>query len=84
MEQVTVNAKRQITIPLRIAQSANIHPNDTLTMTYNNGMVTIVPQPMAQCKTSIMLYAGIAKGVWGSTTAEIDNELQQSRNSWER
>ena len=31
-----------------------------------------------------MEYAGIAKGAWGKTTGDIEEELQKDRDSWAR
>jgi AbrB family looped-hinge helix DNA binding protein len=84
MAQVRVRNKHQITIPARIAESANIKPDDMLEVSYNNGVVTLIPVARKKRKESAMAYAGIAQGIWGETTLEIDAELNQSRDSWER
>jgi AbrB family looped-hinge helix DNA binding protein len=84
MAQVRVRNKHQITIPARIAESANIKPDDMLEVAYNNGVVTLIPVSRKKRKESAMAYAGIARGIWGKTTFEIDTEQQNSRDSWER
>ena len=84
MAQVRVRNKHQITIPARIAESANIKPDDMLEVAYNNGVVTLIPVSRKKRKESAMAYAGIARGIWGNTTFEIDTELHKSRDSWER
>lgn len=84
MAQVRVRNKHQITIPARIAESANIKQDDMLDVAYNNGVVTLIPVSRKKRKESAMAYAGIAQGIWGKTTFEIDTEQQNSRDSWER
>ena len=84
MSQVRVRLKHQITIPTRIAEAAHIKPNDMLEVAYANGIVTLVPVNRKERKESVMAYAGIARGLWGQTTAEIEADLNSDRNSWER
>jgi len=84
MSQVRVRLKHQITIPSRIAEAAHIKPNDMLEVAYTNGVVTLVPVSRKERKGSAMTYAGIARGLWGQTTAEIDADLNSDRDSWER
>ena len=84
MSQVRVRLKHQITIPSRIAEAAHIKPNDMLEVAYTNGVVTLVPVSRKKRKKSAMAYAGIARGLWGQTTAEIDADLNSNRGSWER
>ena len=84
MSQVRVRLKHQITIPTRIAEAANIKPNDMLEVAYANGVVTLVPVSRKARKESAMAYAGIARGLWGHTTAEIEANLNNDHDSWER
>ena len=81
MTQVRVRNKHQITIPARIAESANIKPDDLLEAAYHNGVVTLIPISRKKQKESVMNYAGIAQGTWGKTTLDIDTELHKSRDS---
>ena len=84
MTQVRVRNKHQITIPARIAKSANIKPDDMLEVAYNKGVVTLIPVSRKKRKESAMAYAGIAQGIWGKTTLEIDTELHNSRDSFNK
>lgn len=84
MAQVRVRSKNQITIPARIAESANIKPDDLLEITTKNGVITLTPATRAQKRQSALSYAGIARGTWGETTDEIEAELKESRDSWDR
>ncbi|ASQ91469.1 hypothetical protein CHL67_11530 [Prosthecochloris sp. GSB1] len=84
MQKIRVRQKNQITIPLRIAQEADIKPDDVLEISYMNGVVTLVPAGRKGNRRSVMEYAGIAKGAWGKTTGDIEEELRKDRDSWER
>lgn len=84
MTQIRVRPKHQITIPARIAEAAHIRPGDVLDVSYANGVVTLIPANRKERKESVMVYAGIAQGVWGRTTTEIEAGLQAGRDSWER
>lgn len=84
MSHIRVRPKHQITIPSNIAQAADIKLDDVLDIAYVNGIITLVPQKRLQRKESIMSYAGIARGLWGNTTTEIDASIRNDRDSWER
>ncbi|NTV66326.1 MAG: AbrB/MazE/SpoVT family DNA-binding domain-containing protein [Chlorobaculum sp.] len=84
MSQVRVRSKNQITIPARIAALANIRPDDLLEITCKNGVITLTPATRAPKQQSALSYAGIARGTWGETTDEIEAELKESRDSWDR
>jgi len=84
MAQVKVRSQHQITIPARIAESADIKKDDVLEITCKNGVLTLKPVSGVARKKSAMSYAGIARGVWGDTVQEIEAELEQNRESWER
>ncbi len=84
MPHVRVRAKHQITIPSGIAQAAHIKLDDVLDIAYANGIITLVSQKRRQRKESVMSYAGIARGLWGNTAAEIDASIRNDRDSWER
>jgi len=84
MPHVRVRPKHQITIPSAIAQAAHIKLDDVLDIAYANGIITLVSQKRQQRKESVMSYAGIARGLWGNTAAEIDASIRNDRDSWER
>lgn len=84
MTQVRVRQKGQITIPMQIAEEAQIRPDDTLEISYTNGVITLIPVARKERGSSIMAFAGIARGTWGETAEEVDGNLEQSRSSWER
>ncbi len=84
MPEVRVRQKHQITLPSTIVQEAHIAPNDTLEIALVNGVITLTPTKRRERKNSVMSYAGIARGLWGSTMEERDETLRNDRDSWER
>ena len=84
MSQVRIRPKHQITLPSRIVAAAHLKPGDVLEVAYANGVVTLVPVSRKERKVSVMAYAGIARGIWGQTTDEIEASLISDRASWER
>ncbi|ANT64730.1 AbrB/MazE/SpoVT family DNA-binding domain-containing protein [Prosthecochloris sp. CIB 2401] len=81
MPKIRVRKKNQITIPLRIAEEAGIKPDDVLDISYANGVVTVMPAGKTRGSRSIMDYAGIGSGVWGTTLDEIENEREKDKES---
>jgi bifunctional DNA-binding transcriptional regulator/antitoxin component of YhaV-PrlF toxin-antitoxin module len=84
MSQVRVRHKHQITLPARIVAAAHLKPDDVLEVAYANGVVTLVPASRKERKGTAMDYAGIARGIWGQTTDEIEVGLNSDHASWER
>lgn len=84
MSQVRIRPKHQITLPSRIVAAAHLKPDDMLEVAYANGVVTLIPLSRKKRKASVMAYAGIARGIWGQTTREIEAGLVSDRTSWER
>lgn len=85
MPQVRVRDKHQITLPAQIAREANIGMNDILDVRYQNGVITLMTkQGMAAKKPSLMALAGSAKGLYGTTTEELEQYSVNERKSWER
>jgi bifunctional DNA-binding transcriptional regulator/antitoxin component of YhaV-PrlF toxin-antitoxin module len=85
MHQVRVRDRHQITLPASIARAANINPNDVLSVSYKEGVVTLLTQSVvAKKRPSLMDFAGSANGLYGRTTEEIDAYIANERKSWER
>lgn len=84
MTQIRIRERNQITLPASIAVAANLSPNDALEVSFANGVITLIPVNGHNKRRSITDYVGSAKGLWGTTGAEIDALLRDERNSWER
>ena len=84
MTQIRIRERNQITLPANIAVAANLSPNDTLEVSFANGVITLIPVNPHNKRRSITDYVGSAKGLWGTTGAGIDTQLRDERDSWER
>ena len=84
MPRARVRLKHQITIPAAIAEAAQIKPDDMLEVRYANGIVTLTPVTRKTRQTSLMSYAGIARGLWGESPADVEANVKADRTSWER
>ena len=84
MPQIRMRDRNQITLPSMIATAANLHVDDTLDVSFVNGVITLIPTSKNAARRSIMDYVGSAKGVWGASGAEIDAHIRDERESWER
>jgi bifunctional DNA-binding transcriptional regulator/antitoxin component of YhaV-PrlF toxin-antitoxin module len=58
---VKVCEKHQITLPMHIVKAAHIRKNDTLSIAYKNGTISLKLPSMRQSNHSIMKYAGITQ-----------------------
>lgn len=84
MTEITVRQRNQITIPHDIAEQAGITTGTVCDLFYANGTIMIrLPRHRAP-DDDIMRFAGIGKGLWGSTTEEIDRTIRELRDSWDR
>jgi len=84
MSTVRVRPKHQITLPTAIINQAGLHPNDLLEASYVNGVITLVPKGRPMGSDDLMAYAGIAEGLYGKTREEIDENIRQMHDEWER
>lgn len=86
MLTVSLGPKGQLTIPDSILQQWGVEPNDQLELSFQNGIVTLVPvkrQQKSGCN-SLMEFAGIGAGCWGETSDEMNDSLRELRGSWGR
>ena len=84
MTQIRIRERNQITLPANIAVAASLSPNDALEVSFANGVITLIPVNPHIKRRSITDYVGSAKGLWGTTGTEIDAQLRDERDSWER
>ena len=84
MPTVRVRDKHQITLPRAIAEAANVTIDDTLTVEYTNGVITLMPAKSKKNRVTAQDFLGALRGSYGLTVAEIDASLRSERDSWER
>ena len=88
MAQVKLREKGQVTIPAELLQEWSkknqVSINDSMDARLSNGVLMLIPQIRHATKRSLMSFAGVGKGLWGNTPAEVDASLQGIRDSWKR
>jgi bifunctional DNA-binding transcriptional regulator/antitoxin component of YhaV-PrlF toxin-antitoxin module len=84
MSEVRLRSKGQLTIPASIIEEAKLPEGATFDIAFVNGVITLTPLVKDKKKDDLMSYAGIFKGAWGNTEAEIEKTLLNLRNEWER
>ena len=84
MPEIRLRPKHQVTLPANLVRRANIQLDDKLDVSYVNGSIILTPTAAGKTQTDIMAFAGIGRGLWGSTALEIDQTLESNKSSWER
>ena len=83
MPEITVRQRNQITIPKAIAEEAGIAEGAVGDLSYANGVITISFRGHRP-PIDISQYAGVLAGVWGDTPEEIDQNIRETRDSFDR
>ncbi len=88
MPQVKLREKGQVTIPAELLQewsrTNHVAANDTMEVSLSNGVLMLIPSKRHTAKRDLMSFAGVGKGLWGSTQDEIEASIQDLRSSWTR
>lgn len=86
MPLITLRPKGQVTIPVHILQRWNLEPYDKLEVTFQNGVVTIVPaeRKTPDKKKNLLSFSGVGHGCWGDTPDEVKQSITNLRDSWTR
>jgi len=88
MPQVKLREKGQVTIPAELLQEwskkNHVSINDSMEARLSNGVLMLIPQKRHLTKRSVMSFAGVGKGLWGNTPAEVDASLKEIRDTWKR
>lgn len=83
MVKVTIRDRNQLTVPVDIAAAAGLTSGSLCDMEYVNGVITITPVDSTTARP-LADFAGIARGVWGGTDEEIEEQIRTDRESWHR
>lgn len=77
--EITLRDRNQLTLPDRVAERIGAKTGDRLLLTFDPGEAGII-----RLKRLPDSYAGIADGVYGSTTEQHLAYIAEERASWER
>lgn len=82
-----VGSDGHIILPPEVAIALGIKSNDTLYCEVTSTAIILRPmKPASETKRTddFMKYAGIAKGLWGDSSEDIDKFIRDERDSWEK
>lgn len=83
MSTVSLRERRQITLPPDIVAAAGLATNDTLEISFSNGVIQLVPTHSANSNgRSMSRFLNAAHGIYGDNAAEVDAYVRDQRNSW--
>jgi len=80
MPSVTISSKRQITIPVDIFRLLDLKEGQRLMVEVEGDRIILTPRPVNITKA----LGGITKGLYGSNASEVDEYINEERNSWPR
>ena len=83
MAEVWIRQRNQLTVPADIAREAGIGPGSLCHMDIVNGVITLTPAE-GSAPRPLDAYAGIARGAWGRTAADVEATVTGDRDSWQR
>ncbi|MEN6326342.1 MAG: AbrB/MazE/SpoVT family DNA-binding domain-containing protein [Syntrophomonas sp.] len=78
MPSVTISSKRQITIPADIFRLLDLKEGQKLLVEVEGDRIILTARPVNLTKA----LGGITKGLYGSNAAEVDEYVNEERNSW--
>lgn len=84
MPEIRMRPKHQVTLPASVVRAANLQVDDRLTVTFVNGSIVITPQKNTVQEDDVMAYAGIGRGLWGTSPEQVEAAVRDLRNEWER
>lgn len=84
MTPVVVRQRNQITIPKAIAEQAGITEGTVIEVVYANGVITVNLPGHGAEPVDVSRWAGRFDGLWGRDQDEIDRNIRETRDSWER
>lgn len=84
MAPVIVRQRNQVTIPKAIAEAAGITEGTVVDFAYADGVITVTVPKHRRELIDLDEIQGAHKGVWGKDQDEIDRNIRETRDSWDR
>lgn len=79
MPSVKISSKRQITIPADIFRLLDLKEGQKLMVEVNEGRLILTARPISLTKA----IGGATKGLYGNTSADIDEYIEKERSAWQ-
>lgn len=80
MPSVTISSKRQITIPAEIFRLLELQEGQKLMVSVEGDRIILTARPHNLTKA----LGGVTKGLYGSNSDQIDEYVEQERDSWQK
>ncbi|MFY9120770.1 MAG: AbrB/MazE/SpoVT family DNA-binding domain-containing protein [Syntrophomonadaceae bacterium] len=80
MPSVTISSKRQITIPAEVFRLLELQEGQKLMVSVEGDSIVLTARPTNLTKA----LGGVAKGLYGSNRTQVDEYVDQERDSWQK
>ena len=82
MSAVHLRERRQVTLPSDVVSAAGLETNDSLDVSYVNGVIYLVPVKGRPQRTDVGLFVGACGASYGSDTEAMNRYVREQRDSW--
>lgn len=84
MLEIRMRPKHQVTLPASVVRAANLKVDDRMSVVFINGSIVITPTVLVENPPELMEFAGIGRGLWGETAADVETTIAELKSSWNR
>lgn len=82
MSSIHLRERRQLTLPSDVVAAAGLQTDDTLEVSYVNGVIQLVPLKSRQRRADMSRFVGAALNCYGGDTDSVNRYLREQRDSW--
>ena len=82
MASVHLRERRQITLPIDVVSAAGLTTNDSLEVSYVNGIIQLVPHKSQHRRADMSRFLGAAGASFGADTEAMNQVVRDLRESW--
>lgn len=80
MPSVTISSKRQITIPAQVFRLLELKEGQKLMVKVEGDRIILTARPISLTKA----LGSVTQGLYGSNTDQVDEYVNQERDSWQK
>lgn len=84
MPEIRMRPKHQVTLPASVVRAAKLKVDDRMSVAFLNGSIIITPTKLEENPLDLMAFAGIGRGLWGETAADVEATILNLKSSWAR
>lgn len=82
MSAVHLRERRQITLPSDVVLAAGLATDDSLEVSYVNGIIQLVPLKNNPRRADMRRFVGAAGASYGTDTEAMNQYVREQRDSW--